>query len=92
MCELLTIAATLVFALLALAARRAGRPCRALAATTLVFLGAALMWSVDCVHSFLSGEGLFDLSLDDTFLGLLVLAAGCALFAVLRFREARALR
>ena len=45
------------------------------------------MWSVDCVHSLLEGEGLLDLSADDARLGALVVAAGLALFALLRLRE-----
>ena len=89
MCELITIVAALLFAVLALAARKAARPARALASTALVIFGAALMWSVDCVHSLLSGEGLLDLSLDDTLLGILVFAAGLLVFALLRHREAR---
>jgi len=89
MCELMTIAAAIVFAVLAAAARKAGRPAGALGTTALVFAGAALMWSVDCAHSLLEGEGLLDLSADDALLGALVLAAGLALFAVLRVREAR---
>lgn len=87
MCELMTVAAALVFAALAAAARRAGRPAGALGTTALVFAGAALMWSVDCVHSLLEGEGLLDLSADDARLGALVVAAGLALFALLRLRE-----
>ena len=90
MCELMTIGAALLFAALAALARKSGRPLRALGTTALVFFGAALMWSVDCVHSFIEGEGLLDLSLDDAKLGALVLAAGLALFAFLRVREARA--
>lgn len=89
MCELMTIAAAIVFAVLAASARKAGRPAGALGTTALVFAGAALMWSVDCAHSLLEGEGLLDLSADDALLGALVLAAGLALFAVLRVREAR---
>ena len=90
MCELMTIGAAILFAALAALARKSGRPLRALGTTALVFFGAALMWSVDCVHSFIEGEGLLDLSLDDAKLGALVLAAGLALFAFLRVREARA--
>lgn len=92
MCELMTIAAALVCAALAWRARRAGRPAEALSTTALAFAGAALMWSVDCVHSLLEGDGLLDLSAGDAALGALVLACGAALFAVLRIREARALR
>ena len=90
MCELMPIGAAILFAALAALARKSGRPLRALGTTALVFFGAALMWSVDCVHSFIEGEGLLDLSLDDAKLGALVLAAGLALFAFLRVREARA--
>lgn len=92
MCELMTIAATALFAALAFRARRAGRPARALGTTALAFAGAALMWSVDCVHAFLEEGELFDLSGDDARLGALILAAGLALFAVLRAREAAAAR
>ena len=92
MCELMAIAAALVFSLLALSARRAGRPASALATTALAFWGAALMWAVDCAHAALEGEPLLDLSWDDAALGAVVVAAGIALCAVLRVREARRLR
>ena len=58
----------------------------------LIYWGAALMWSVDCVQSFREGEGLFDLSGGDAALGGLILACAAFLYAVLRFRERRALR
>ena len=61
MCELMTIAAAILFTALAAFARRAGRPARALGTTALVFWGAALMWSVDCVHAYLEEGELFDL-------------------------------
>ena len=92
MCELMAIAAALVFSLLALSARRAGRPASALATTALVFWGAALMWAVDCTHAVMEGESFFDLSWDDTKLGALILLFGLGLFAVLRFRETCRLR
>ena len=74
MCELMAIAAALVFSLLALSARRAGRPASALATTALAFWGAALMWAVDCAHAALEGEPLLDLSWDDAALGAVVVA------------------
>lgn len=92
MCELMAIAAALVFSLLALSAHRAGRPVSALATTALAFWGAALMWAVDCAHAALEGEPFLDLSRDDAALGAVVVAAGIALYAVLRVREARRLR
>ncbi len=87
MCELMTIFAALVFTAMAWFLRRAGRPSRATGTTALMFWGAALMWSVDCVHSAMEGEGLLDLSREDAVLGVIILAAGLALHAVLAFRE-----
>ena len=83
MCELMTIAAAIVFTVLYFKVLRTP----AVFATMLMFWGAALMWSVDCVHSAMEGEGLFDLSLEDTYLGLIILAFGLALFGVLLFVE-----
>ena len=45
------------------------------------------MWSVDCVHSFREGEGLFDLSADDAALGGLILVCAALLYGILRVRE-----
>ena len=92
MCELMTIAAAVLVAAAFFLARRAGRPARALGTTALALWGAALMWSVDCVHSFREGEGLFDLSADDAALGGLILVCAALLYAVLRVREAAAAR
>jgi drug/metabolite transporter (DMT)-like permease len=88
--ELLCIAAAILFTALGVRARRTGRPARALGTTALVFWGAALMWSVDCVATVLEGEGLFEEWRDDALLGALIVAAGVALFAVLRLRESSA--
>jgi uncharacterized membrane protein len=88
MCELMTIAAAAVFTILYFAGRRS----RAVFATMMMFWGAALMWSVDCVHSLMDGEGLFDLSREDAVLGTIILAAGFAVFAVLSVRDTMALR
>ncbi len=87
MCELMTIAAALVFTALWFFARRAGRPSGAAGTTALMFWGAALMWAVDCVKSAMDGEGLLDLSREDAILGAIILAAGLAVYGVLVFRE-----
>jgi hypothetical protein len=87
MCELMTIAAALVFTALHAAAPRAKRPARALAATALMFWGAALMWAVDCVANRLEGEPLLDLSREDALLCAIILAAGLLVFAVLSLRD-----
>ena len=41
------------------------------------------MWLVDCVFAAFSGEGFFDLSLDDTKLGFIIIACGVILWAFL---------
>ena len=92
MCELMTIAAAVAFTALYFSARRAGRPAKALFTTMLMFWGAALMWSVDCVGSAMEGEGLLDLSREDAILGGIILAAGVAVYAVLGALERRSLR
>ena len=83
MCELMTIGAAVLFTILYFTRFRT----RAVFATMLMFWGAALMWSVDCVHSCMEGEGLFDLSREDTILGAIILASGLAVFAVLSVRD-----
>ena len=83
MCELMTIGAAVLFTILYFTRFHT----RAVFATMLMFWGAALMWSVDCVHSLMEGEGLFDLSREDAVLGAIILAAGLAVFAVLAVHE-----
>lgn len=89
MCELLTIAAAVLFTALFAASRRRGKAAGALGTTALAFWGAALMWSVDCVHSLMEGEGLLDFSLDDAKLGAVIIATGLLLYVVLAIREKR---
>ena len=83
MCELMTIAAAVAFTVWHFAAKKAGRPDGAVFTTMLMFWGAALMWSVDCVAGAMEGEALFDLSAHDAILGAIILAAGLAVFGVL---------
>ena len=79
MCELMTIAAAVFFTVLYFKVLRTS----AVFTTMLMFWGAALMWSVDCVAGAMEGEPLFDLSAHDAVLGAIVLAAGLAVFGVL---------
>ena len=83
MCELMTIGAALFFTVLYFKVLRTP----AVFTTMLMFWGAALMWSVDCVHSAMEGEGLFDLSVEDMYLGFIILAFGLAFFGVMLFIE-----
>lgn len=81
MCELMTILAAVVFTVLYLKFRLS-TVSKSLFNTMLMFWGAALMWSVDCVFSWKEGEGFFDLSREDAILGGIILACGLAFFAV----------
>ena len=85
MCELMTITVALIFTVLYFKVLRTP----AVFTTMLMFWGAALMWSVDCVHSAMEEglPGLLDLSFEDMYLGFIVLAFGLALFGVLLFVE-----
>ena len=83
MCELMTIAAALVFTALYFTCART----KAVFTTMLMFWGAALMWSVDCVHSLMEDEGLLDLSREDTIRGFIIVGAGLVVFAALALRE-----
>ena len=85
MCELMTIAAAIVFTVVYFRVSKSP----AVFTTMLMFWGAALMWSVDCVHSAMEGEGLFDISWEDTILCGIILAAGLAVFGVMSFLERR---
>ena len=79
MCELMTIAAALAFTAIYFLGRRS----KAVFTTMLMFWGAALMWAVDCVANKMDGEALFDISREDTVLGVIILGAGLFVFAVL---------
>ena len=87
MCELMTVAAAIVFTAIHFAGKRSGKERPAVFTTMLVFWGAALMWSVDCVANALEGEALFDISREDTVLGFIILCAGMLLFAALSLRD-----
>ena len=89
MCEIMTIVAALAFTALYFCGRRS----KAVFTTMLMFWGAALMWSVDCVANRLDGEPLLDISREDTTLGFIVLGAGLLVYAALALfgrRRARA--
>ena len=93
MCEIMTILAALAFTALYVAGKRTGKPSSAVFTTMLMFWGAALMWSVDCVANRLDGEPLLDLSREDTTLGFIILGAGLLVYAALALfgrRPARA--
>ena len=83
MCEIMTIVAALAFTALYYVGKKKGRPSKAVFTTMLMFWGAALMWSVDCIANKLDGEELFDISREDTVLGFIILGAGLLVFGAL---------
>ncbi len=89
MCLLMTVFAALVFTVLWAAAKKQGKKHKSLWTTLLMFWAAALMWSVDGIASVIGGENFFDISVSDTILGTIVLAAGLLIFAFLFAKEKR---
>ena len=87
MCELMTIAAAAIFTVVYFSGKRNGKSSAAAFTTMLMFWGAALMWSVDCVANKLDGEELLDMSSEDTTLGVIILGAGLLVYAALRLIE-----
>lgn len=83
MCELMTIGAAIAFSVLYFVNRKRGKLDRAAFTVMLMFWGAALMWSVDCIANSLDGGPLLDLTREDALLGLIVLGAGFLVYAVL---------
>lgn len=89
MCLILTIAAALVFSVAFFAGRKNRSGTKSVATVTLMFWAAALMWSVDGIASVLSGEPFFDISVEDTLLGGIIVAAGLLAFGLLTILERR---
>ena len=83
MCEIMTILAALAFTAIYFFGKRS----QAVFTTMLMFWGAALMWSVDCVGNALDGEGLLDISREDALLGGIIIVAGLLVFAALSLFE-----
>lgn len=78
MCLILTIIAALVSS--ALWYKKDRKNTYKIGTLALMFWGASLMWLVDSVFAVFSGEAFFDLSLDDTKLGALIVACGIAMW------------
>ena len=89
MCEIMTIAAAVAFTVLYFSGKRRNKPSAAAFTTMLMFWGAALMWSVDCVANKMDGEELFDFSREDTLLGCIIVGAGLLVYAILCFAQRR---
>ncbi|MBO4319929.1 MAG: hypothetical protein J5857_05615 [Treponema sp.] len=94
MCEIMTIFAAVVFSVIFIAQKNKGHSSKPVFVTMLMFWGAALMWAVDGVACVLEGEPFFDISMEDTILGCIILGAGLVIFAFMllidRAKKARA--
>lgn len=86
MCLIMTALAAAVFGVAFLLLKKRGKDAKAEFSVMMCFAAAALMWCVDGIASVVGGEGFFDLSRRDFVLGLIVVAAGCVLYGVLRLR------
>lgn len=98
MCLLITVAMAIVFSVLFFASKKTDgaensngsvlrKFSQPLFTTTLAFLAAAIMWSVDGIANVSGGEPFLKISKDDTVLGVIVALCGLALFAVLALRN-----
>ena len=89
MCEIMTIVAAAAFTLLFAMQKKSGTIKKSVFTTMLMFWGAAIMWATDGIANVIGGEGFFEISMEDTILGLIILAFGLAVFAVLSVAEKR---
>ena len=89
MCLIMTILTAVILSVFYFRAEKQGKTAKSLLTSTLMFWGAALMWSVDGIASLLEGEPFFDISSEDTVLGAIIVVCGLAIFAVLAALEKR---
>ena len=82
MCLITTICAAVAFTVAFLLNKKDGKENKSTFMTMLMFWAASLMWSMDGVASVLEGEGFFDLSVEDTILGAIILVSGLLVFIV----------
>lgn len=89
MCELMTICTASVFTVLYFRGKSRGHTNEATLTAALMFWGAALMWSVDCVAGAFEGDALLDMSFKDAILGTIVIMSGLLVFAILSHIQTR---
>ncbi|MDR2614448.1 MAG: hypothetical protein LBC91_03890 [Candidatus Accumulibacter sp.] len=87
MCLLMTVVAAMAASLAWYRNRR--KDGTALEILSLMYWGAALMWSVDGFFRLAEAEPFFEITLDDALLGLLVVAAGLIVCFALRYNPWR---
>ena len=81
MCLIITIITAIVFTVAYLLKKQSAKEAKSEFMAMLMFWAASLMWSMDGVASVLGGEGFFDLSMEDTILGAIIVASGLLVFA-----------
>lgn len=80
MCLIISACTAAVFTLAFFANKKSGGENKSIFMAMLMFWAASLMWSMDGVASVLEGEGFFDISIEDTVLGIIILASGLIVF------------
>lgn len=87
MCLMMSALAAAAFFVLSAVQKKRGSSCARSARTAgVMFAAASLMWCVDGVASVFGGEPFLDVSRGDFILGLIVVAAGCAVYGLLVLR------
>ena len=81
MCLIMTTITAIVFTTSFFVNKKKGNVNKSVFMAMLMFWAASLMWSMDGVASVLGGEGFFDLSIEDTILGAIILISGLLVFA-----------
>lgn len=89
MCEIMTIIAAVICTAVFFVQRKNGKKERSVVLGMFMFWGASLMWLIDCIFSAAGGEGFFDISMEDTILGIIILAAGFAVMNVTKILPKR---
>lgn len=91
MCLIMTIITACVLSSIFIMQRNKGTTKKSLTTAILMFWAAAIMWCVDSITCVLEGEPFFDISKEDSILGVIVVAIGLAVFAILSLLEKRKL-
>lgn len=89
MCEIMTVAAAVVFTFIFAVQKKNRHNGKPVFTTMLMFWGAALMWAVDGIASVIGGGSFFDISREDTILGFIIVSFGLVVFALLSLLENR---
>ncbi len=87
MCLIMTAITAVIFTAIHFILSRNGNESKSVFTSALMFWGATLMWSVDGIACVLEGEPFFDISMLDTILGVIIIATGLLIFALLNAND-----